>query len=150
MAAAEVTVKIKPQMRVATWVGESHQQKHLDRDNKTYGTPQEGTKSHARGLKAQDHVAQEITDLCGVILNVGDAQPDGTVCVTFGRLFNVYTRISDKIVGMLNRARRHQLVQFEGEMLYQGQDNHVIITLVQVPESLSALWNKQMAKYLQD
>lgn len=37
---------------------------------------------------------------------------------------------------MLIRARKYGLVQFEGEMLYQGQDNNKIITLLKTMEEI--------------
>ena len=58
------------------------------------------------------------------------------LCVTFGRLFERYTRISNKVVGMLLRARKQNLVHFEGEMLFQRRDDGVIITLLHVPEEV--------------
>ena len=44
-------------------------------------------------------------------------------------LFELYKVISSKVVGLLLRARKHGLVQFEGEMLYQGRDDNVIINM---------------------
>eukprot|EP00064_Thunnus_orientalis_P014747 superscaffoldBa00002613_g14794 len=38
-------------------------------------------------------------------------------------------KISDKVVGILLRCRKHKMLDFEGEMLWKGQDDHVIITL---------------------
>lgn len=67
---------------------------------------------------------------------MGREQPDGTVWVTFGRLFERYTRISNKVVGMLLRARKQNLVHFEGEMLFQKRDDDVIITLLHMPEEV--------------
>lgn len=37
---------------------------------------------------------------------------------------------------MLMRARRQGLVDFEGEMLYQRRDDHVLIRLIRTPEDL--------------
>ena len=51
-------------------------------------------------------MSQEVKALCNVILQIGDEQPDGTVAVTFGRLFERNTRISNKVVGMLLRAQK--------------------------------------------
>jgi len=47
-------------------------------------------------------------------------------------LFELYKVISNKIVGLLIRARKHGLVEFEGEMLYQKRDDNVVITLLRV------------------
>lgn len=53
-------------------------------------------------------------------------------------LFDRYIRISDKVVGILMRARKHGLVDFEGEMLWQGRDDHVVITLLSEPSTAQA------------
>lgn len=51
------------------------------------------------------------------------------VTIKFKELFELYKVISNKIVGLLLRARKYGLVKFEGEMLYQGRDDNVIITM---------------------
>lgn len=106
------------------------------RHSREYGRPLAGSKTEARGRFAGAHISQEVKDLCRVILQMGHEQPDGTVCVTFGRLFERYTRISNKVVGMLLRARKQNLIDFEGEMLFQRRDDDVIITLLHMPEEV--------------
>ena len=106
------------------------------RHSKEYGRPVAGSKTEARGKYAGAHISQEVKALCNVILQMGDEQPDGTVAVTFGRLFERYTRISNKVVGMLLRARKQNLVDFEGEMLFQRRDDNVVITLLRMPEDI--------------
>ena len=106
------------------------------RHSKEYGRPVAGSKTEARGKYAGAHISQEVKALCNVILQMGDEQPDGTVAVTFGRLFERYTRISNKVVGMLLRARKQNLVDFEGEMLFQRRDDNVVITLLHMPEDV--------------
>ena len=44
-------------------------------------------------------------------------------------LFKIYNRINDKVVGLLIRARKKDLLSFEGEMLYQGRDDLTWIVL---------------------
>ena len=44
-------------------------------------------------------------------------------------LFKIYNRINDKVVGLLIRARKKDLLSFEGEMLYQGKDDLTWIVL---------------------
>lgn len=41
-----------------------------------------------------------------------------------------------QVVGILMRARRQGLVNFEGEMLYQRRDDHVLIRLLKMPDDL--------------
>ena len=106
------------------------------RHNKEYGRPVAGSKTEARGRFAGSHISQEVKALCKIILQMGNEQPDGTVTVTFGSLFERYTRISNKVVGMLLRARKQKLVDFEGEMLFQRRDDDVIITLLRMPEDV--------------
>ena len=66
---------------------------------------------------------------------MGDEQPDGTVVVTFGRLFERYTKISNSCC-MLLRARKQNLVDFQGEMLFQRRDVNVVITFLRMPEDI--------------
>jgi hypothetical protein len=44
----------------------------------------------------------------------GQQDENGQTLILFGDLFEVYSTISDKVVGMLLRARKHQLLYFEG------------------------------------
>ena len=58
-----------------------------------------------------------------------DGYADETL-ILFGDLFDAYAHISDKVVGMLLRARKHGLLWFEGETLFQGQDDEAPILLL--------------------
>ncbi|KAF1381817.1 hypothetical protein PFLUV_G00157950 [Perca fluviatilis] len=102
----------------------------LQKGEEGYGRPKEGTKTAERAKRAEQHIHREIADMCYVIRTMADPDPDGEIRVTFGQLFDRYVRISDKVVGILMRARKHGKVAFEGEMLWQGQDDEVIITLL--------------------
>ncbi|XP_035536988.1 actin binding Rho activating protein b [Morone saxatilis] len=102
----------------------------LQKGQEGYGRPKEGTQTAERAKRAEQHIHREIDDMCYVIRTMADPDPDGKTRVTFGQLFDRYVRISDKVVGILMRARKHGKVAFEGEMLWQGQDDGVIITLL--------------------
>uniref|UniRef100_A0A3B4ZZE4 Actin-binding Rho-activating protein n=1 Tax=Stegastes partitus TaxID=144197 RepID=A0A3B4ZZE4_9TELE len=102
----------------------------LQKGQEGYGRPKDGTKTAERAKRAEQHIHREIADMCYVIRTMADPDPDGKTRVTFGQLFDRYVRISDKVVGILMRARKHGKVAFEGEMLWQGQDDGVIITLL--------------------
>ncbi|XP_028317796.1 actin binding Rho activating protein b [Gouania willdenowi] len=102
----------------------------LQKGQDGYGRPREGTKTAERARRAEQHIHREIDDMCYVIRTMADKDPDGKTRITFGELFERYVRISDKVVGILMRARKHGKVWFEGEMLWQGQDDGVIITLL--------------------
>ncbi|KFV85512.1 Actin-binding Rho-activating protein, partial [Struthio camelus australis] len=102
----------------------------LHKGDEGYGRPKEGTKTAERAKRAEAHIHREIRDMCFIIESMAKPRHDGKIQVTFGELFERYVRISDKVVGILMRARKHGLVDFEGEMLWQGRDDHVIITLL--------------------
>lgn len=103
----------------------------LHKGDEGYGRPKEGTKTAERAKRAEEHIHREIMDMCFIIRTMARHRRDGKIQVTFGDLFDRYVRISDKVVGILMRARKHGLVDFEGEMLWQGRDDHVVITLLE-------------------
>jgi len=113
-----------------------------DKNAPDYGRPKAGSLTERRGIKAGHHIGQEIIRVCEVITECGIEQPDGTVLITFGKLFDVYQYISDKVVGMLLRARKHKLVAFEGEMLYQRRDENKIIVLLTPLEEVRAMYSE--------
>ncbi|XP_064454889.1 actin-binding Rho-activating protein-like [Ornithodoros turicata] len=111
------------------WEGASHRAA-LSKDDPRYGRPEEGSKTDKRGKQAGTLISSEIRVLCENITEFGQPVPDGTTVITFGELFQLYTSISNKLVGILLRARKHGLVTFQGEMLFQRRDDDVVITLL--------------------
>uniref|UniRef100_A0A1A9W290 Costars domain-containing protein n=1 Tax=Glossina brevipalpis TaxID=37001 RepID=A0A1A9W290_9MUSC len=97
-----------------------------------YGKPLAGSLTEMRGHKANIHVLKEMLELCQIISSEGYPVQDdpGMRVIPFGELFNIYNYISDKVVGILLRARKHKLVDFEGEMLYQRRDDDVPVFLL--------------------
>ncbi|KAK6479585.1 actin-binding Rho-activating protein-like [Huso huso] len=95
-----------------------------------YGRPKEGSKTAERARRAERHIHKEMEEMCFIIRDMGVKCKDERVRITFGGLFDRYVKISDKVVGILLRCRKHGMVQFEGEMLWKGQDDDVIITLL--------------------
>ena len=99
-----------------------------------YGTPVAGSKTAQRGHQAHARISNEIVELCAVIEDNGQkiagTGSDPVTVITFGRLFDIYTYISNKLVGVLLRARKYGLVAFEGETLFQRRDDDVVITLL--------------------
>ncbi|XP_056330718.1 actin-binding Rho-activating protein-like [Danio aesculapii] len=103
----------------------------IQRGQEGYGRPLEGSKTEQRGKDAHFLMNREVTELCQVIREIGQSGDDGRTAVRFGTLFERYVNISNKLVGVLLRARKQGLVHFDGEMLWQGRDDGVIITLIQ-------------------
>ncbi|XP_012252812.1 actin-binding Rho-activating protein isoform X2 [Athalia rosae] len=96
-----------------------------------YGRPAAGSLSDIRGRKAFAHISKEIIELCEIINQNGTPCKDepGIKGITFGDLFNIYTYVNDKCVGLLLRARKQKLLEFEGECLFQRRDDDVPIFL---------------------
>ncbi|KAL5275322.1 ABRA family protein [Megaselia abdita] len=97
-----------------------------------YGKPLAGSLTEARGQKANIHVIREMLELCQIIDSEGYVVKDepSMRVIPFGELFNIYNYISDKVVGICLRARKHKLIEFEGEMLFQRRDDDVPIFLL--------------------
>ncbi|XP_068616654.1 actin-binding Rho-activating protein-like [Brachionichthys hirsutus] len=101
-----------------------------------YGRPIYGSLTEQRGKDAQTHISREVQELCDVIKDIGVPRythdnSGKVITVKFGKLFEHYVTISNKLVGILLRARKQRLIDFDGEMLWQGQDDHVVISLLQ-------------------
>lgn len=94
-----------------------------------YGRPKDGSKTAERGDRAQKHIHREMEEMVWIIRDMGFKDKEGRTIISFGRLFDRYVKISDKVVGILLRCRKHKMLDFEGEMLWKGQDDDVIITL---------------------
>jgi len=63
-----------------------------------YGRPVAGSKTELRGKQAGIHISSEVIELCNIIRSLGVLQQDGSYAVTFGDLFEFYTRISNKVI----------------------------------------------------
>ncbi|XP_067122333.1 actin-binding Rho-activating protein-like [Centruroides vittatus] len=114
-----------------------------DKNDPRYGRPIEGSKTEKRGIQAGQLISGEVQLLCDLIYQYGHPLPDGKTVISFGELFEMYTRISNKVVGILMRARKHGLLTFEGEMLFQRRDDHVVITLIKTIEELHEIFGIQ-------
>ena len=98
--------------------------------NDNWGVPV--GKTLERGLKAHAHVEKEIQYLLDVISSMAKFDTEeGLFFVTFKAIFDRYVRISDKVVGILIRAKRRKLLKFESEMLWQGRDDAEKIYVLQ-------------------
>ncbi|KAL4711018.1 hypothetical protein ACJJTC_017983 [Scirpophaga incertulas] len=126
---------------------------HFDKNHKPtfskdeYGKPIPGSMTEYRGAEAQARVCTEMKELCTIIHDYGKTPcksllppelKDATKVISFGELFSIYTVISDKLVGILLRSRKHQLTFFEGEVLFQKRDDDVPIFLMQTMDDIRA------------
>lgn len=111
-----------------------------------YGRPVAGSLSDIRGRKASAHIYKEILELCEIINHDGTPcrdHPD-VIAITFGDLFNIYTYVNDKVVGLLLRARKQKLVEFEGECLFQRRDDHVPIFLIKPIKEIREIFRQRL------
>ncbi|XP_064621925.1 actin-binding Rho-activating protein-like [Lineus longissimus] len=114
--------------------GASHRAK-LSKYDANYGLPVAGSLTERRGKQAGAQISCEIVELCQIIATIGQRVEESMWMVMFAPLFEHYTRVSNKLVGILMRAKKQKYVHFEGEMLYQGRDDDVVITLYKDPQT---------------
>ena len=133
----------------------------LRKHDKDYGTPVAGSKSEARAKLAHERVSSEILEMCCVIEYNGkkrqikdldmnninkidestnsfqnDVEERFVTEIDFKRLFDIYVGISNKLVGVLLRARKYGIVDFPGEILFQRRDDDVMIKLLYEPSKI--------------
>merc|ERR1711959_779242 len=79
--------------------------------------------------QVQDWVESETAKLVAIIQRHGafDVVSGGTT-ISFGQLFQLYTCISDALVGIMMRARDKGVLAYEGDMLFLGVHEHVTVT----------------------
>ncbi|XP_030373120.1 actin-binding Rho-activating protein [Scaptodrosophila lebanonensis] len=100
-----------------------------------YGRAPSGSRSEQRALRAQVQSLEEILKLCEVINTSGNCDGEEldakkvAASLKFGTLFELYNTISDKLLGTLLRARKYNYVIFDGETLFQGRDDAVLVKL---------------------
>lgn len=92
-----------------------------------YGHPPPGSLTEKRALDAATHIDAEVDKLCDNIRLLSK----GTGKTTFGELFAYYVDISNTFMGMLQRAKKRGRVKYEGDMLFQGPSDHVVIALAE-------------------
>ncbi|KAH8262032.1 hypothetical protein KR038_005951, partial [Drosophila bunnanda] len=97
-----------------------------------YGKPPAGSLSEQRALQASVWALEQMLQLCEVIESNGEPDPDDQRLrrLEFGHLFNLYSDISDKLMGTMLAARKNGFVEFNGETLFQGRDEIVPVRLL--------------------
>ena len=117
--ATRLRAKAQASRRPAQKPERSRSDENCEEDN--YGVPSGLTAE--RGRKAHAHVADEVLQLCQIIEQDGmRVLSTGETLILFGDLWERYNAISDKVVGMLIRARKYRLLYFEGETLFERRD----------------------------
>uniref|UniRef100_A0A0K0G197 Actin-binding Rho-activating protein (inferred by orthology to a human protein) n=1 Tax=Strongyloides venezuelensis TaxID=75913 RepID=A0A0K0G197_STRVS len=109
--------------------------KEIDKKASDYARPEKGSKTEIRAKRAGNYITSEIIFLCEVINSFATGEVPNRV-VKFGPLFYNYNLYSGSLVGMLIRARKYGLIDFEGEMLYQGQDNNKEIRMLKTIDDI--------------
>uniref|UniRef100_A0AC35U8K3 Costars domain-containing protein n=1 Tax=Rhabditophanes sp. KR3021 TaxID=114890 RepID=A0AC35U8K3_9BILA len=107
----------------------------FDKNSKDYGRPEVGSKTAKRADKAGDYITREIIFLCETINGYSTGEFPNQI-IKFGPLFQIYNYYSSSLCGMLIRCRKYGLLTFEGEMLYQRQDDHKIIRMLKTMDEI--------------
>lgn len=75
-------------------------------------------------------VDEEIEKLKVEITRLGEKQPDGSIKIKFGTLFNETGDVFEALGGTLRAAKKRKIVKFDAEMLLQSRDDNVDIFLL--------------------
>ncbi|EGD72484.1 hypothetical protein PTSG_00510 [Salpingoeca rosetta] len=97
-----------------------------------------GELSEKRAQQAARWIDKEIRKLIAAIEKYG--KPNGApdqLEVSFGQLFQETQNEFEALTGTLRTAKKHKVVAFEAETLFQGAHDHVVITLLkhEIPDS---------------
>ncbi|RZF42185.1 hypothetical protein LSTR_LSTR004334 [Laodelphax striatellus] len=68
-----------------------------------------------------------------------------SIIEVFLHFFQMYTKISNKVVGLLLAAKKRGLVYFEGEMLFQRRDDNVLIALIKPIEEIRRILKESIS-----
>ncbi|GJQ75215.1 hypothetical protein Trydic_g22053 [Trypoxylus dichotomus] len=111
-----------------------------------YGRPVKGSLTESRGCRASALVYKEMLQLCEIIHDYGEtiSEDDPRKVICFGDLFSMYNTISNKLVGILLRTRKHKIIDFEGECLFQRRDDDVPIILMKPIEEIRQEFHKEI------
>merc|ERR1712137_118947 len=96
-----------------------------------------------RAAAGEAKMRADICDVCEVIFKSGQRSEDGCAAIQFGELFEIYNRINDKVVGLLIRAKKKSLLDFEGEMLYQGRDDNAWVILTKNINTIRVFFGRE-------
>eukprot|EP01147_Barroeca_monosierra_P003984 gene3984-6439_t len=94
-----------------------------------------------RAIEAARWVDKEIRKLIGEIQSIlkfksaiparlGNSAASGIASISFGTLFVETANIFEALTGTLKTAKKYKVVDYEGEVLYQGSSDNVVITLL--------------------
>eukprot|EP00897_Mesotaenium_endlicherianum_P007268 jgi/Mesen1/656/ME000109S10878 len=81
------------------------------------------------------NVEEEIEKLKEEITKLGEKQPDGSIKLKFGVLFNNTEDVFEALGGTLRAAKKRKIVTFAAEMLLQGRDDDVDVVLLPAKSS---------------
>lgn len=82
-----------------------------------------------RAIDAARWTDKSITRLISEIKERSTPNGSGQPTITFGKLFDETANIFDALVGILKAAKKYRCVHFDGDQLWQGRDDGVVITL---------------------
>jgi len=77
--------------------------------------------------KGEAWVEEECRKLVAMIQRIGEPDGSGQHRVQFGMLQEAYDSISDSVLGILIRAKKRNVVHYEGEALLKGTHDHVYV-----------------------
>ena len=87
-----------------------------------------------RAEQAQGWVEKEVDRLLVTIERIGERDRNGQYRCLFGDLFYEYAEQSEALPGIMLRAKKRELIYYEGKSLNRGQDDDVWVTVLRQQE----------------
>lgn len=100
------------------------------RDPLPWEENEQGTEPQDRVQMAAKWVDKELRKLIQEIQRLGAKNSDGLWEVKFGVLFEETANIFEALSGILKTAKKHKIVTYKGELLFQSYHDNVVITLI--------------------
>eukprot|EP00516_Mucochytrium_quahogii_P003374 CAMPEP_0203755104 /NCGR_PEP_ID=MMETSP0098-20131031/8609_1 /ASSEMBLY_ACC=CAM_ASM_000208 /TAXON_ID=96639 /ORGANISM=" , Strain NY0313808BC1" /LENGTH=952 /DNA_ID=CAMNT_0050646431 /DNA_START=469 /DNA_END=3327 /DNA_ORIENTATION=- len=96
-----------------------------------YGERKKAVKKQRAG-EFDKNIESAISNLCSVIEENGrpDAAEGGVCTITFGELYKAYKDNTDKLVGLLMRAKKRKRIKYSGDFLFIGIHDSLKVTLM--------------------
>jgi len=90
----------------------------------------EWEKLDPRAIEAAKWTDGEIKRVIHEIKTRGFQNDEGQTVITFGQLFDETDQIFDALSGILKTSKKYEVVDYEGEQLWQGKNDKTIVTLL--------------------
>ena len=78
----------------------------------------------------ESHVNHDIQVLVEVMRKLGSPQPDGSLAVPYGQLYDATTDVLEALMGTLKAAKKRGFISYDAPILLKGAHDKVPVVLL--------------------